>query len=77
MSSYLLVADVLGFSSIVSNLNHDELDERIPTWIGLTEDIKRATGIKDMQLISDTLFVREADSRDGLGACSTIHPVPA
>ena len=66
MSCYLLVADVLGFSKIVSNLQHGELNERIPTWIGLAEDIKTKSRIGKMQLISDTLFVQEEDSREGL-----------
>ena len=66
MNCYLLVADVLGFSNIVSNLKHGELDKRIPTWIGLVEAIKTEAGVEKMQLISDTLFVQEEDSREGL-----------
>ena len=66
MNCYLLVADVLGFSNIVSNLEHGELDKRISTWIGLVEAIKTEAGVDKMQLISDTLFVQEEDSREGL-----------
>ena len=66
MKSYLLVADVLGFSNIVSNTPHDSLSERIETWIRLVEEVKHETDIDEMQLISDTIFAREADSDDGL-----------
>ncbi len=67
VNSYFLIADVLGFSSIVTNLKNDELNARIHAWIGLAEETKSKTGVNDMQLISDTLFVREDDSNDGLG----------
>ena len=63
---YLLVADVLGFSNIVSNLNHAELDNLMSEWVDLIKHIKTETGIRDVQLISDTLFVREENSQDGL-----------
>ena len=66
MNCYLLVADVLGFSNIVSNLQHGELNERISTWIDLAKDIKSKSGVEKIQLISDTLFVQEEGSREGL-----------
>ena len=31
--SQILVADVLGFSRIVANLDHNQLDERLEIWI--------------------------------------------
>ena len=66
MKSFLLVADVLGFSNIVSNLSHDNLSERMGTWVSLVEETRDETGIKRMQLVSDTLFAQEVDSKDGL-----------
>ena len=66
MTSYFLAADLLGFSSIVSNLDQDELDKRINVWTNLVQKIKSEARINDLQLISDTLFVREEDSEDGL-----------
>ena len=64
MKSFLLVADVLGFSNIVSNLSHDNLSERMGTWVSLVEETRDETGIKRMQLVSDTIFAQENDSED-------------
>ena len=66
MRSYFLAADLLGFSSIVCNLDQDELDKRVNGWTNLAQKIKSEAGINELQLISDTLFVREEDSKDGL-----------
>ena len=66
MASYLLVADVLGFSNIVSNLSEDEMDERINAWISMVTEIKSETGLTSLQLVSDTVFAKEDDSEDGL-----------
>lgn len=66
MKSYLLVADVLGFSNIVSNLDHNDLSLRIETWTSLVEEVRQEKDIKHIQLISDTIFVQEEDSEDGL-----------
>ena len=66
MMSYFFAADLLGFSSIVSNLGQDELDKRINVWTDLVQKVKCEAGINDLQLISDTLFMQEQDSRDGL-----------
>ncbi|MFI5221562.1 MAG: hypothetical protein ACHQK8_04490 [Bacteroidia bacterium] len=54
---YVLIADILGFSNIVKNLDDWELDLRINKWIGLIENISKEFEIKDYQLLSDTLFV--------------------
>ncbi len=66
MSSYVLVADVLGFSNIASNLSHDILSDRMNTWVGLVKDVGDETGIKYIQLASDTIFAQEEDSEDGV-----------
>ena len=66
MNSYLLVADVLGFSNIVSNLSHDILSDRMNTWVGLVQEVGVETGIENIQLASDTLFAQEEDSQDGV-----------
>lgn len=65
MNSHILVADVLGFSRLVRNLDHRQLDDRLGIWVSLVEDIRVETGIQNVQLISDTIFVREDDSADG------------
>ena len=66
MNSHILVADVLGFSRLVANLEHGQLDERLSIWANLVEEIRIETGVQHSQLISDTIFVREDDSAEGL-----------
>lgn len=63
---YFLALDVLGFSRLVSNLESRELDQRIGEWVTLIDRLRTETGVADLQLLSDTVFVREHDSRDGL-----------
>ena len=63
---YFMVVDILGFSEIIKNLKGDELDQRIMDWIELVQTTKVEAGVKETQLLSDTLFVREEDSADGL-----------
>ena len=63
---YFMAADLLGFSNLIENLTDDEQVLRINDWINVVEDTKAEVGIRDTQLISDTLFVREADSAAGL-----------
>lgn len=66
MANYFLAVDLLGFSNMVSNLGQNKLDGRIGDWTGLVEKVKTDAGVNDLQLISDTVFVREEDSEDGL-----------
>lgn len=66
MKSYLLLADVLGFSNIILNSPPDKLPGRIEDWIEIVKKTKRDTDIERIQLISDTLFAQEVDSKDGL-----------
>ncbi len=66
MASRVLVADVLGFSRLVSNLDHEALESRIGTWVDLIEDISRGTEVRNIQVISDTLFVQEDGCASGL-----------
>ncbi len=63
---YLMVADILGFSRMITNLTDSEKSERISEWVDLVKTTQCLVGIKDAQLVSDTLFVREEDSEDGL-----------
>ena len=65
MANYLLVADVLGFSNIVKNLPPEKLEERVDKWINLVQNSKDGAEIKKLQLISDTVFALEEDSKDG------------
>ena len=66
MVSHILVADILGFSQLVSNLDHNQLDERMAIWITLVEEVRNETEIPKLQLISDTIFVREEGTSEGL-----------
>ena len=66
MGSYFLVADVLGFSKIVLNLSHDDLDERMQCWTGLVAKARCEAHIDRIQLISDTVFVQVDDTDHGL-----------
>ncbi len=64
--SYFMVADILGFSKMIRNLNGDQQAQRITEWTELVRDTGLEAGVKEIQLISDTLFAREEDSVDGL-----------
>ena len=64
--SYFMVADILGFSKMIQNLNGSQQAQRVSEWMELVQETGLQAGIKEMQLISDTLFVREEDSVDGL-----------
>ena len=63
---YFMVVDILGFSEIIKNLDGDEQNQRVVSWLDLVETTRHQVGVKDTQLISDTLFVREEDSIEGL-----------
>ena len=63
---YFMVIDILGFSQITKNLKGDELAQRMIDWVNLVETTAVEVGVKEKQLISDTLFVRGKDSVDGL-----------
>lgn len=66
MKGYFLIADVLGFSNVVSNLQPPELDKHIGEWISIAQEAQREAGVEKMQLFSDTLFAQEEDSLAGL-----------
>jgi len=55
MNGYFLMADILGFSHIVTN---DAIDvhERIAQWTALVDECAAEHDIAQVQLISDTLF---------------------
>ena len=63
---YFMVADILGFSKMIKNLSGDQQVQRITEWVELVQHTGLQTGVKEKQLISDTLFVREEDSAEGL-----------
>ena len=63
---YFLAADLLGFSSIVSNLSGPALDKRIGDWVNLVQRLGPVAPGVEIQLVSDTLFVREEGSDEGL-----------
>ena len=63
---YFMVADILGFSKMMKNLDGHRQAQRITEWKDLVQHTGLAAGVTESQLISDTLFVREEDSIDGL-----------
>lgn len=56
-TGYFLIADILGFSQIVTNLTFEELDKRINEWVILVKETAAKYEIKEYQLLSDTLFL--------------------
>ena len=66
MTEYFLIADLLGFSNLVTNLDTVALDKRVQQWVSLIEEAKNNSGVTKVQLISDTLFASEEDSTEGL-----------
>lgn len=65
-TGYFLVADLLGFGKIVKNSTGPTLNGRIDEWINLVDATSSLHGIKNFQLISDTLFVGAPSSVEGL-----------
>ncbi len=63
---YFLIADILGFSSIVTNAPADAVSRRVDEWICLAERTAAAAGITSVQLISDTVFAAADSTLDGL-----------
>ena len=63
---YFMVVDILGFTEIITNLNHREQSQRIQDWLELVNSVKSEVGVQSTQVISDTLFVKEEDSSEGL-----------
>lgn len=65
-TGYFLVADVLGFSAIVSNTQADQLETRITQWASLVDQSKARCGIQRCHLFSDTVFAATPSSEEGL-----------
>ena len=63
---YLMVVDILGFTAIIKNLDREAQNRRIADWLELVETVRLEVGVEGTQVISDTLFVKEEDSADGL-----------
>ena len=56
-TGYILIADILGFSNIVRNLEDRELEIRIKDWINLIKTLSDKYEFKEYKLLSDTLFL--------------------
>jgi len=56
-TGYILIADILGFSNIISNLDDKKLSERVEEWINLVRFLTAKHEIESYQLLSDTIFV--------------------
>ena len=66
VAGYFLVADVLGFTNVVSNLPHNTLNQQINNWIPLINSIKNDSKVHNVSTVSDTVFALEEDTADGL-----------
>ena len=66
--SYCLVADILGFRSLVLNADEDYQAEVIDGWIELVKTATESASLERYQLISDSVFVAAPASPDGLGS---------
>lgn len=62
MAKYFLFADVLGFTSLATNLNHESLDERLDEWTSMVELIQQGTDILRAEMVSDSILAMEDDS---------------
>ena len=64
---FVLVADLLGFGAMVSNLTRQgsgKLDDRIAAWTKLVATAAEHAGISQFRLMSDTVFAAVGDSRE-------------
>lgn len=66
MEGYFFIADLLGFRRIVQNSTEETLPQRVMAWVDLIETTAGKCGIKQIQLISDTVFAATESSADGL-----------
>lgn len=65
-TGYLLVADVLGFSAMISNTPAARIEPRIEQWVSLVEHAKTRSAVSRCHLFSDTVFAATPSSEDGL-----------
>jgi hypothetical protein len=65
-SGYFFVADLLGFSAMIINLQKTAMDERMCQWVSLVESARTRCAVQRCQLFSDTVFSSAPSSEDGL-----------
>jgi hypothetical protein len=63
---YLLVADVLGFSKLMRNLNPISQAPRVQQWVELATSTLSDHALDWYQIVSDSIFVGAEESEDGL-----------
>jgi len=63
---YFFIGDLLGFGKIIENTNSEELTKRINQWLQLVKNGAQKCGIKNLQLISDTVFAATDSSVEGI-----------
>ncbi len=64
---FVLVADLLGFGAMVSNLTRQgpgKLDDRITAWTKLVATAAEHAGVSQFRLMSDTVFAAVGNSRE-------------
>lgn len=59
-----LMVDILGFSSLIENLEERELDNRIKEWVELIKGLTAKFSLESFNLLSDTLFVKFPEPYD-------------
>lgn len=65
-NGYMLIADLLGFGNMISNLDQQGIDDLIETWVDLVRTTAKTCQIKQYKLMSDTLFASADSSKTGL-----------
>jgi len=65
---YCLVADLLGFKSMMRNLDESSRQARVAEWVELVNTVAVTSRIEHLQLVSDSVFVGAPPTKDGLRA---------
>lgn len=71
MKGYVLIADILGYSQIIQNLDDNELSSRIQEWLKLIDSLINQYEHLKYSLLSDTLFITALDTKEGLESNGT------
>jgi len=66
-AGYFLIADVLGFSNIVTNSTPEVLETRVDEWVSMARGGAAEARIREVMLVSDTVFAAVDETPDGLG----------
>ena len=65
MRGYFFCGDLLGFASIVGNLNGTDLDKKFNSWVSIVKQSAENNGIKKYQLIK-YLYSSSSESSESM-----------